>query len=122
MTDPADVPEQDRRLLLQAYEAFNRQDLDALVGLVSNDIDWPDGPRRLHGKAEVRDYWIQQWSRTRTHDQPVAFTQHLDGRIAVTIDQVVHAPDGAIISRGRFRHLHRLQSGRLATMHLQSFE
>lgn len=122
MTDGTDVPAQDRRLLLQAYEAYNRRDLDALVGLVGDDIDWPDGQRRLHGKAEVRDYWIQQWFRTRTHDQPVTFTRHLDGRIAVTIDQVVHAPDGAVISRGRFLHLHRLQSGRLAAMHLQSLK
>lgn len=118
MTYLAEVPEQDRALLRQAYAAYNHQDLDALVALVSDDVDWPDGPRRLHGKAQVRAYWTQQWSAARTHDQPVSLTRHHDGRVAVTIDQVVRTPDGIVTSRGRFLHLHRLQAGRLTAMHL----
>lgn len=119
MTDGTDVPEQDRWLLLQAYAAHNRRDLEALLALVSDDVDWPDDPRRLDGKAQVCAYWTEQWSRTRTHDQPVTLTRHKDGRVTVTVDQVVRAPDGTVISRGRFLHLHRLQSGRLAAMHLR---
>jgi ketosteroid isomerase-like protein len=43
-----------RELLLQAYAAYNSQDLEALVALVSDDVDWPDDGGRLHGKDEVR--------------------------------------------------------------------
>lgn len=68
---------------------------------------------------EVRAYRTEQWSRIRTRDQPVTLTRHHSGHVAVTVDQVVRAPDVTIISRGRFLHLHRLQSGRFATMHLR---
>jgi len=45
VTDGTDVPKQDRWLLLQAYAAYNRRDLEALLALVSDDVDWPDDPR-----------------------------------------------------------------------------
>ena len=30
-----------RALLLQAYAAYNSQDVEALVALVSDDVNWP---------------------------------------------------------------------------------
>jgi len=48
--------------LLAAYAAYNRQDGAALLALVSEDVDWPDGSARLHGKAELRAYWTRQWA------------------------------------------------------------
>jgi hypothetical protein len=46
-----------RELLLQAYAAYNSQDVEALVALISDDVDWPDDDiGRLHGKDEVRAY------------------------------------------------------------------
>jgi hypothetical protein len=41
-----------RDLLLQAYAAYNNQDVDILLQLVSDDVDWPDDSAgRLHGKG-----------------------------------------------------------------------
>jgi hypothetical protein len=31
-----------RELLLQAYAAYNSQDVAAPVALISDDVDWPD--------------------------------------------------------------------------------
>jgi hypothetical protein len=31
-----------RELLLQAYAAYNSQDVEALVALISDDVDWPE--------------------------------------------------------------------------------
>lgn len=39
-----------RDLLLQAYAAYNAQDVEALLARISDDVDWPDGAGRLHGK------------------------------------------------------------------------
>jgi ketosteroid isomerase-like protein len=40
-----------RDLLLQAYAAYNNQDVDVLLQLASDDVDWPDDSAgRLHGK------------------------------------------------------------------------
>jgi hypothetical protein len=58
-----------RELLLQAYAGYDSQDIEALVALISDDVDWPDDDiGRLHGKDEVRAHWPEQWARTRTHD------------------------------------------------------
>ncbi len=108
-----------RELLLQAYAAYNRQDLEALLALVSDDVNWPDGGRTLHGKDEVRAYWTEQWTHTRTYDEPVTFTQRSDGRIAVHIRQVVRSRSGSVISTGRFVHLHRLDGDRIARLDIE---
>ena len=63
-----------KKLLKCAYAAYNTQDLEGLLAVVSEDADWPGGPstfRRLRGHAAVRAYWTEQWSQTRTHDEPV---------------------------------------------------
>jgi hypothetical protein len=61
-----------RELLLRSYAA-NSQDIEALVALVSDDVNWPDDDAgRLHDKDEVRAYWTELRARTRTHDEPVA--------------------------------------------------
>jgi ketosteroid isomerase-like protein len=39
--------------LLRAYAAYNRRDSEALLALVSEDLDWPDDSARLHGKARA---------------------------------------------------------------------
>ena len=72
MTATTGVQADHRELLLQAYAAYNSQDVEALVALISDDVDWPDDDAsRLHGKDEVRAYWTEQWARTSTHDEPV---------------------------------------------------
>jgi ketosteroid isomerase-like protein len=110
-----------RELLLQAYAAYNRQDVAALVALISDDVDWPDDDAgRLHGKDEVRAYWTEQWARTRTHDEPVGFSERNDGRTAVHISQVVRSLDGPAISKGQFLHLHRIEGGRIVRMDIEA--
>jgi hypothetical protein len=52
------------------YAAFNSRDVERLLTLVTDDVDWPDGPARMRGKDAARDYWVRQWSRVRTHDEP----------------------------------------------------
>ena len=120
--DPAG-PALHRSVLLRAYAAYNAQDIEGLLILVSDDVDWPNGEAgRLRGKDEVRAYWSEQWIRTRTHDTPVGLTQQADGRTAVQIDQVVRTLDGQMISEGRLVHLHRLVDGRIARLDIELAE
>ena len=110
-----------REFLLRAYSAYDSQDIEALVALVSDDVNWPDDDAgRLHGKDEVRAYWTELWARTRTHDEPVAFSERNDGRTAVQISQVVRSPNGSAISKGQFLHLHRLEGDRIARMDIEA--
>jgi hypothetical protein len=76
----------------------------------------------LHGKAELRAYWIRQWAMTRTHDEPVEITDLSPDRSVVRIRQVVHALDGTKISEGSFDHLYRFQGGLIERMDIQNLE
>ena len=108
-----------RELLLEAYAAYNRRDSDALLALVSEDVDWPDGSARLHGKAEVRAYWTRQWAVTRTHDEPVEITELGSNRSVVRIRQVVRTLDGSTISEGSFDHVDQIETGLIVRMGIQ---
>jgi len=127
----------DELLLRSAYAAYNAQDLVGLLSVVNEDVDWPGGPRtprRLRGHIAVRAYWTEQWSQTRTHDEPVSFSWPHDGRdadadggrgvkaapgahrIAVRIDQVVRALDGSVLGTGVYDHVHQVKDGRIVRM------
>lgn len=122
MTLTTDMRADHRELLLQAYAAYNSQNVEALLALVSDDVDWPDDDGgRLHGKAEVRPYWTEQWTRTRTHDDPINFDQLTDGRIAVHIRQVVHSLDGSIVSRGDALHIHHIEQLRILRLDIEAY-
>ncbi len=103
-------------LLREAYAAYNTQDVDRLLAVLSDNVDWPEGSNRLHGKAAVRAYWLDQWSRIRTHDELGEFTQLSGDRTAVRIAQVVRALDGSVVSRGTFTHVHRIRDAHIARL------
>lgn len=84
----------------QAYAAYNRQDTDALLACVSENVDWPDGQARLHGKQDLRIYWTRQWTETRTHDEVLEIATPMPNRAIVRIGQVVRALTGAVVSAG----------------------
>ncbi len=107
-------------LLLRAYLAYNAQDLDRLLALVSEDVDWPDGVGgRILGRQALAAYWTEQWERVRAHDHPVAFHQRDDGRVAVHVRQVVWSLDGSERSRGEFVHVHRVGDAHIDGMDIE---
>jgi ketosteroid isomerase-like protein len=118
---PANTPTNEERLLT-AYAAYNRRDSEALLALVSEDVDWPNGRARLHGKAALREYWTRQWEVTRTHDEPVKITDLAPDRSVVRISQVVRALDGTKISEGTFDHVHRFRNGQIAHLEIQNVD
>ena len=66
-----------------------QRDLDALTALVGEDVDWPDGDERLHGRAAVRNYWSHQWARIHTQDKVAGITDLAPDRAAVRISRVI---------------------------------
>lgn len=108
-----------RELIGHLYHAYNARDLEALSALVQEDVDWPDGDRRLHSRAAVRDYWSKQWTRIHTHDEVVGVVDQAPGRTIVHISQVVRTLDGAVISSGAFKHTYEIRDGIVARMDLR---
>jgi hypothetical protein len=81
-------PADRRTLLLRAYAAYSNQGDEARSALVNDDVDGPLDAGRLHANGEARACWIEQWARTRTHGEPVGFSELKDGRNAVQLSQV----------------------------------
>ncbi len=112
-----------RDLLRRAFAAYNAQDGGALAAMLSADVDWPDGADgRLHGRAEVLAYWTEQWTRTRTHDEPLGFEDLDDARTAVRLRQVVRARDGSVLSTGDFVYLFRIDDGLIRSLDIERAE
>jgi len=81
-------------LIARLYDAYNDRDLESLTALVGEDVDWPDGDERLHGRAAVRNYWSRQWARLHTQDKVAGVTDLAPDRAAVRIRQVVPTSTG----------------------------
>jgi len=106
-------------LIARLYDAYNDRDLESLTALVGEDVDWPDGDERLHGRAAVRNYWSRQWARLHTQDKVAGVTDLAPDRAAVRIRQVVRDLDGAIVYTGAFEHAYAFRDGLVERMDLR---
>ncbi len=105
-----------RDLLANAFATFNRRDVDGLLELLTDDVNWPNGDVRLIGKPAVRQYWLHQFTETRTHDEPVRFIDLSPERIVVHIDQTVEDRHGRVLSRGAFRYSFDIRGGSISRL------
>jgi ketosteroid isomerase-like protein len=97
------------------YEAFNARDADTLMGVMVQDVDWPNGWEggRVHGRAAVRDYWQRQWAEVDPSVTPTGFT-HLDAdRVSVDVDQTVRSLAGDILAQGHLKHVYTFDDDNL---------
>ncbi len=104
------------------YERFNARDIDGVLEMLTPDVDWPNGWEGgyLSGREEVRAYWTRQWDEINGTVVPQAFATTPDGRIEVTVHQVVKDLDGALISDSTVHHVYRLRDDRVAHMEIQT--
>lgn len=95
----------DKQSLRDLYVAFNTRDIDGVLAMLAEDVDWPNAWEggRLRGRDAVRDYWTRQWASIDPRVEPVAFSERDDGRIAIDIDQVVRNLAGEEVGRGEGR-------------------
>jgi hypothetical protein len=109
--DPSD-------LIARAYEAFNARDIDAALSVMTPDVDWPnawEGGRAV-GHEAVRDYWTRQWKEINPRVEAEVVEPLPDGRIRVTVHQVVHSPEGELLVDGHVFHIYSLADGLISRM------
>jgi hypothetical protein len=106
------------------YEAFNRRELDGVLAMLSDDVDWPNAWQggRLVGRKAVRDYWIAQWAEIDPYVEPLAVTERADGRVAVAVRQRVRSVDGQLLGEGEVVHVYRLDDGLIRRMDVEEPE
>jgi hypothetical protein len=104
--------------LSATYAAFNARDIDEVLAQMTEDVDWPNAWEggRVVGHDAVRDYWTRQWAEIDPEVQPQAFRRLPDGRIEVTVHQVVRSLDGSVLSDGLVLHIYEFRGGQVARM------
>jgi len=114
-------PDEAEALIAALYNAFNRRDIDAVLARLAPDVVWPNGWEggTVVGHAEVRDYWTRQWAQIDPTVTSEGIVVDTDGRIDVTVRQLVKDRDGAVLSDGRVHHIYRVEGGRVASMEIR---
>lgn len=112
------------RQLESLYAAFNARDVDAVLAALTDDVDWPNAWEggRLHGKEAVRAYWTRQWAEIDPRVEPVSFARRPSGGVAVDVQQVVRARDGALLNEGLVVHVYSFRGGLVARMDVEELD
>ncbi len=77
-------------VLRRAYQHFNDRDVDALLAMMTDDVEWPDvaNGTMLRGKEAIRRYWAGQFAVADPRVEPTDFMEAGDDLVAV-VDQRV---------------------------------
>jgi hypothetical protein len=78
-------------LLRRAYSLFNARDVDALLAMMTDDIEWPDVANGvvLHDKDAIRSYWEGQFAVADPRVEPTELIPAGKDMIAVVDHQVL---------------------------------
>jgi ketosteroid isomerase-like protein len=105
-------------LLRDVYAAFNARDVEAVLDTLHPDVDWPNAFEggRVVGRAGVRDYWRRQFTQIDPRVEPRGFADAGDGRVAVTVHQLVRALDGTVLADRDITHVYSFRDGLIVRM------
>jgi len=107
-------------LIITAYNAFNARDIDAALATMTPNVRWPKAWEGdfVTGYDQIRDYWTRQWAEINPHVEPVNIAPLPDGRIEVTVHQLVKDLSGAVVFDGTVKHIFTLADNRIAAMEI----
>jgi ketosteroid isomerase-like protein len=103
------------------YMAFNARDIDAVLSGLAPDVEWPNGWEGgyVRGHDDVRSYWTRQWAELDPTVTPTGFADEADGRLAVTVRQVVSDRRGTLLADRSVVHIYRFAAGEVVHMEIR---
>ncbi len=109
-----------RRMIEQAYAAFNKRDIDGASALMTEDVNWPKASEggRVQGEEEIRAYWTRQWREFDGHVEPLAIAVVDGGKVRVRVHQLVKNLQGKVLSDSEVLHVFTMKRGLIAAMEL----
>jgi len=104
--------------LRSLYGAFNSRNIGAVLAAMTSDVDWPNGWQggRVVGQSAVRDYWERQWAAIDPSVEPVNIMQRTDGKVEVTVHQIVRNRSGSVLSDEEVRHIYTFRGDLIECM------
>jgi hypothetical protein len=109
-----------KRIIEQAYAAFNERDIDGALALMTKDVSWPKASEggKVVGKEEIRAYWTRQWLEFDPHVEPLSMTEEHEGKTQVRVHQLVKNLQGDILSDSEVLHVFTMDGGLISAMNL----
>lgn len=109
-------------VLERTYAAFNARDLGTVLAVMHPDVIWPNGMEggTVVGHAAVRAYWTRQWGLIDPRVEPRGFTVEADGRVAVTLHQVVRDLAGTVLKDATVEHVYAFEDGLITSMEIRA--
>jgi hypothetical protein len=117
----AGVEQPREQQLREVYAAFNARDVDAVLAQTTADVDWPNAWEggRVRGRDGIREYWGRQWAAIDPTVEPTGFEARADGRLAVSVHQVVRDLDGKLVAENDVCHIYSFREGLIARMDVE---
>jgi hypothetical protein len=115
------VDESTRKLIHEAYRAFNAREMDAALATMQSNVEWPNGMEggTVFGHNGVRDYWTRQWGMIDPHVDPVKLNADGHGRIVVGVHQVVRDLSGKTLMDRMVEHVYSFEDGLIRSMEIR---
>jgi ketosteroid isomerase-like protein len=112
----------EQTVLERTYAAFNARAIDTVLVVMHPDVLWPNGMEggTVLGHAAVRAYWTRQWRLIDPRVEPQSFTVEADGRIAVTVRQVVRDLAGTVLKEATVEHVYAFENGLIKSMEIRA--
>jgi hypothetical protein len=105
-------------LIQKIYTSFNARDIPTILTTFHPQVRWArawEGDYAV-GHEEVRAYWLRQWQEVNPHVEPTAMKEGADGRLRVTVQQLVKDLQGQVLFDGLVKHVYTLQDGLITQM------
>ncbi len=105
-------------LILQVYAAFNRKDVDGVLGRMTEKVSWPKASEggRVVGKQAIREYWGRQWKDFDPQLEVLEVIEGEGGRVEVKVRQSVRTPGGEVLSDSELWHVYVIQNSLIERM------
>jgi len=115
------MEEKYEHILIQAYDFFNKRNIDEVLRLMTNDVLRPNGWEGgyVNGVDEVRKYWTRQWQQLNPKVEPLSFKKLNDGRIEVLVHQLVLNMQNGIIFDGQVLHIYSFRNEKVSHMEIK---
>jgi len=103
-----------------AYEEFNKRNIDGVLKFLDPEVDWPNGMEGgvEHGHEAVRQYWTRQWQQFDPHVEPLKIEDLSAHKYDVTVHQVVKDIQGKVLADEEIHHLYYFVEGVIIRMEI----
>jgi hypothetical protein len=109
---------QECALLESAYRDFNERKLEEVLARLHPQVEWANGMEGGHvlGREGVRAYWTRQWAILDPYVEPETIDEDEEGRLVVTVHQVVRDLKGTVLVDTTVHHVYRFADGLIQRM------